>query len=293
MDAIFKKTKSANDSLKKPLDRMMEISKSLNQGVENKINEIKEKTVELYKSKETKEEGEKDEQNEQNEKSEKGEESEEEEEEEETIKIQEDEDSDSEQTQNKMMDGVKEVGEKIVKPFMFLFYMKYFLIFAIILFLGLNIFAYVGSGKDFFRSFIDNFFMKFLYRQNDHIRNLLGLPKIIDEEEEEEEDSPNKISKSNIPKSQSNLGKAVETEKSINRQTMNKQESEDFMKKLNSFEPDQARESTIQNNLKSGWCYIGNDRGFRSCIEVKDSDVCISGNIFPSKDICINPSLRE
>jgi hypothetical protein len=44
---------------------------------------------------------------------------------------------------------------------------------------------------------------------------------------------------------------------------------------------------------KTGFCYIGEDRGFRSCIEVGEGDVCMSGNIFPSEAICINPNLRE
>lgn len=46
-------------------------------------------------------------------------------------------------------------------------------------------------------------------------------------------------------------------------------------------------------NGKSGYCYIGEDRGFRSCIKVGQKDVCMSGDIFPSRDICINPNLRE
>ena len=53
--------------------------------------------------------------------------------------------------------------------------------------------------------------------------------------------------------------------------------------------------SSIQktkSSSKSGWCYIGEDRGFRSCINVGEADQCMSGNIFPSEDICINPSLR-
>ena len=44
---------------------------------------------------------------------------------------------------------------------------------------------------------------------------------------------------------------------------------------------------------KSGFCDIGEDRGFRSCIEVSEGDVCMSGNIFPTDAICINPNLRE
>ena len=58
--------------------------------------------------------------------------------------------------------------------------------------------------------------------------------------------------------------------------------------------PDDATSSTQRAGpTKSGYCYIGEDRGFRSCISVKDSDVCMSGEIFPSNEICVNPSLRE
>jgi hypothetical protein len=55
-------------------------------------------------------------------------------------------------------------------------------------------------------------------------------------------------------------------------------------------------ESTIQNNKsinKSGFCYIGTDNGLRHCVNVTESDKCMSGNIFPTKEICINPNLRE
>jgi len=44
--------------------------------------------------------------------------------------------------------------------------------------------------------------------------------------------------------------------------------------------------------LKSGWCYIGEDRGFRSCSEVGPNDMCMSGDIFPTNELCVNPNLR-
>lgn len=53
--------------------------------------------------------------------------------------------------------------------------------------------------------------------------------------------------------------------------------------------------SSIQSSKtasKSGWCFIGEDRGFRSCIQVGENDMCMSGDIFPSQDICVNPTLR-
>ena len=43
---------------------------------------------------------------------------------------------------------------------------------------------------------------------------------------------------------------------------------------------------------KAGWCYIGEDRGYRTCAEVGVNDMCMSGDIFPSNEICINPNLR-
>ena len=58
--------------------------------------------------------------------------------------------------------------------------------------------------------------------------------------------------------------------------------------------PDDATSSTQRNGSgKSGYCYIGEDRGFRSCIAIKEGDVCMSGEIFPTNAICVNPSLRE
>jgi cytoskeletal protein RodZ len=43
---------------------------------------------------------------------------------------------------------------------------------------------------------------------------------------------------------------------------------------------------------KAGWCFIGEDRGFRTCSEIGQNDQCMSGDIFPSQEICMNPNLR-
>jgi hypothetical protein len=43
---------------------------------------------------------------------------------------------------------------------------------------------------------------------------------------------------------------------------------------------------------KAGWCYIGQDKGVRTCGQVGADDSCMSGNIFPTQEICMNPSLR-
>ncbi len=60
-------------------------------------------------------------------------------------------------------------------------------------------------------------------------------------------------------------------------------------------EPDDAGSRTQSSKMKqkSGFCYIGEDRGFRRCIAVGEGDKCLSGDIFPTDEICVNPNLRE
>lgn len=65
--------------------------------------------------------------------------------------------------------------------------------------------------------------------------------------------------------------------------------------KADTYIPDDTK-SKIQQKAaagKSGFCYIGEDRGFRQCLKVSAQDVCVSGDIFPTNDICVNPNLRE
>lgn len=54
----------------------------------------------------------------------------------------------------------------------------------------------------------------------------------------------------------------------------------------------QEASSSLHNVGERGWCYIGDDRGFRTCSEVGVNDTCMSGDIFPSREICMNPNLR-
>jgi hypothetical protein len=56
-------------------------------------------------------------------------------------------------------------------------------------------------------------------------------------------------------------------------------------------QPDDSS-SSVQTTGKAGWCYIGTDRNIRTCAQVGANDSCMSGNIFPSQDICMNPNLR-
>ena len=52
----------------------------------------------------------------------------------------------------------------------------------------------------------------------------------------------------------------------------------------------------IQNPISSnkvGWCLVGEVADKRGCIMVDDEAKCMSGQIFPSKKMCLNPTLTQ
>ena len=63
---------------------------------------------------------------------------------------------------------------------------------------------------------------------------------------------------------------------------------------LDTIEADDSFSSIQANKAssKGGFCYIGADKGTRSCVSLGINDECMSGQIFPTMDVCVNPSLR-
>ena len=64
------------------------------------------------------------------------------------------------------------------------------------------------------------------------------------------------------------------------------------LKDLVTPDADMASSNIQSQNSKAGYCYVGEDRGYRSCVKVDEQMTCMSGDIFPTKDICVNPNLR-
>ena len=56
--------------------------------------------------------------------------------------------------------------------------------------------------------------------------------------------------------------------------------------------PDSATHSiqTAISSKKSGWCLVGEENGKRGCVRVDEHDKCMSGQIFPSQEKCMNPN---
>jgi hypothetical protein len=53
-------------------------------------------------------------------------------------------------------------------------------------------------------------------------------------------------------------------------------------------EPEPVQSDTQQN----GYCYIGKINNSRYCAKVSSKNSCISGDIFPTMAVCINPNLK-
>ena len=52
-------------------------------------------------------------------------------------------------------------------------------------------------------------------------------------------------------------------------------------------------ESPIQNTISSGkttWCLVGEQNGRRGCVSVSDASKCMSGQVYGSREMCMNPT---
>ena len=77
----------------------------------------------------------------------------------------------------------------------------------------------------------------------------------------------------------------------VSQKQINQYDNNTLNKALNSSKQQQSDYEPHEAE-SSGWCYIGEERGYRSCAQVGVDDICMSGNIFPSQELCMNPNLR-
>ena len=65
---------------------------------------------------------------------------------------------------------------------------------------------------------------------------------------------------------------------------------ENASQKKGDYKANDSHSSSVK--AKAGWCFVGEQKGFRNCVEVGENDKCLSGDIFPTSQVCVNPSLR-
>jgi hypothetical protein len=69
-----------------------------------------------------------------------------------------------------------------------------------------------------------------------------------------------------------------------------KKEEKSALKQLDHKISGYTKEQTVTSN---GFCYIGYDNNQRDCTHVSEGDICMSGQIFPTMDVCLYPKFRH
>jgi len=183
------------------------------------------------------------------------------------------------------------------------------IIFLILAFLGFNIFVYLAKGTQnitsFFSPLIDKIFgasvsitgqtvdvaaegAKAVVGDSANVINT-GLTAV-------QNITPNGTSASSSLQTQPVQGtmptQDVTTNNTLNRALNTSQQLQQGGNKNEDYEAHEAP-SSVHSTGKAGWCFVGEDRGFRSCAQVGVNDDCMSGDIFPSQELCVNPNLRS
>tara|TARA_Y100000389_G_scaffold203785_1_gene253450 strand:+ start:1193 stop:1978 length:786 start_codon:yes stop_codon:yes gene_type:complete len=185
------------------------------------------------------------------------------------------------------IESVKQVSEKFSETsssFLNITSISIFLlIFSVLGFFGYIIYDYLteeGKNINNLIAPISNFFSQFVNNKDskeneksDEKSDKKNNEKII----KDVENTENKISKSET------LESSVKNKKSL------KQENS---KKLIANEENAEPEPIRTDSLSSGYCYIGKVNDTRYCSKVDARSKCMSGDIYPTMDICVNPSLR-
>lgn len=163
---------------------------------------------------------------------------------------------------------------------------RYVLIVIILAFLGFNIFAYLGKSTEYIANLLKPIFSFFGYGVAETAKQTIdvtakGTQEIID--------VAAGTATSGINLLENTLAGKMRKEKQATMNALNQ-----AVVVASGPQPDDAGSKTQSSKTKSkaGYCYIGEDRGFRSCIAVGEGDMCMSGDIFPTMETCINPNLR-
>lgn len=159
------------------------------------------------------------------------------------------------------------------------------LIIVVLALLGVNIFAYLAEGTDYLGWIVGKFTMSVPETAKDIVdTTVTGVDLGVD------------VAAGAVK----NAGDILASELDLKRTKLWKEHGRNSKETTNTTTstppPNNYKESTEDDNIqeikKPGYCYIGSDRGYRSCIKVNRKDQCESNKVFPTMDVCINPELR-
>jgi len=167
-----------------------------------------------------------------------------------------------------------------------IFSSMWFWVFIVILLSGIGI--YLAKGPDFFTDIYEKMYETIFPSDND------------DNKSEHSDYDHHPITPSHPPTqpTQQPTQTTQPTQSMQQTHQPTQQPTQQMQQQQQSYQPmhqqqqssDPVSASDVSN--KSGWCFVGQDQNNRNCIEVGEFDTCMSGNIFSTKDLCINPNLK-
>lgn len=117
----------------------------------------------------------------------------------------------------------------------------------------------------------------------DNINNVIKNQNDIKKQEEEKKKKDEEELKKE--KSQIEEQKDLEKKKELEKQSALNQ----LNNKVNELSKTYNKNQIATSN---GFCYIGYDLGQRECTDIYAGEICMSGQIFPTMDVCVNPKFR-
>jgi hypothetical protein len=182
------------------------------------------------------------------------------------------------------------------------FYLKITVAIILLAFIGLNIFTYLKAGVDaitYFLKKVSDPIIKPITKATSPITGPIkkGVTKVKNKIVKKLGGKPLKIEKEQRPlpprKKLSGKGRDIKKDDTVEKAWKLEKQGEDSDEEdCSDPEPDSDILSEIQNNRKTGWCYIGTDRGYRSCVKIGQQDECLSGKVYQTEAICHDPNLR-
>ena len=170
------------------------------------------------------------------------------------------------------------------------------IIIFVLAFLGINIFMYLAKGTqtitDFLKPLTD-IFMKLFGTVSSQIVDVTaeGAKAVVSTAADTVNAGLTDVQK--LTPGGANIKDVIPQPDIMQTNTMNRALNSAKQQKSSDQYTEDDSSSNIQKGAgKAGWCFIGADSGVRTCAQVGVNDDCLSGDIFPTNDICVNPKLR-
>jgi len=193
------------------------------------------------------------------------------------------------------------------------------IIIFVLAFLGFNIFLYLAKGTqditNFFAPIISKILAAFAMVTGQVVNTtatgakavvnttadvidsgLTGVQNVTQEATQFVSQNATQGKKASSTVGGTSISNAIPTADVMQNNTLNKALNNSNVKQnigqTHEYVADDSSSSIQKTQSKAGYCYIGEERGYRSCMRVNENDTCMSGEIFPTNEICINPNLR-